>query len=98
MERAIEKYNLQFFNQFSFIGKDFLTKIQHNIEEFIFKLESKEDVNLLLLSMINQSYELNHIIPNIELMIFKIFCSPISTKEERKGSKSTDILVGNIFA
>lgn len=46
--------------------------------------------------MIHQSYELNKDIPNIELLLYKMFCSPISTKEERKGEK--DLLAGNIFA
>ena len=46
--------------------------------------------------MIHQNYQLNKDIPNIELLIYKMFCSPISTKEERKGVK--DLLTGNIFA
>ena len=46
--------------------------------------------------MIQQSYELNQDIPNIELLLYKMFCSPISTKKERKGSN--DLLSGNIFA
>jgi hypothetical protein len=46
--------------------------------------------------MIHQSYQLNKDIPNIELLIYKMFCSPITTKEVRKGEK--DLLVGNIFA
>ncbi len=31
-------------------------------------------------------------------MFYKIFCSPISTKELRKTQESEDILAGNIFA
>ena len=36
-----------------------------------------------MLAMISQAYELNEFIPNIELLIYKIFFSPITTKEER---------------
>jgi hypothetical protein len=31
--------------------------------------------------MISSAYELNELIPNIELLFFKIFCSPITTAE-----------------
>lgn len=49
--------------------------------------------------MINQSYKLNEHIPNIELLLFKIFCSPMTTKELRKESDDkVKPLVGNIFA
>lgn len=48
--------------------------------------------------MVNSSYELNYLIPNIELIFYKLFCSPISTKEERKGRDIEDPLFGNIFA
>lgn len=48
--------------------------------------------------MINSAYELNYLIPNIELLFYKIFCSPISTLEERQGNDKEDLLVGNIFA
>jgi hypothetical protein len=52
-------------------------------------------MNNLLLAMINQSYELNQFIPNIELLLFKLFVSPLKTKELRKGNK--DLLAGNII-
>ena len=48
--------------------------------------------------MINSAYEINDIIPNIELMFYKIFCSPITTKEVRKAQDKDDILAGNLFA
>jgi hypothetical protein len=47
--------------------------------------------------MINSVYELNDIIPNIELIFFKMFTSPITTKTLRKLRDSEDLLVGNIF-
>jgi hypothetical protein len=48
--------------------------------------------------MINSSYELNNIIPNLELIFYRMFCSPLTTKEERKGKDHDDVLYGNIFA
>lgn len=59
-------------------------------------MDNNQDIELLLLSMINHSYEVNQTIPNIELIIYKIFFSPLSTMEARKTSK--DLLEGNIFA
>lgn len=48
--------------------------------------------------MVNSAYELNSLIPNIELLFYKIFCSPITTKEERKDKDNDYPLFGNIFA
>ena len=45
--------------------------------------------------MINYAYELNDLIPNIELMFYNIFCSPLTTKDIRKGNE--DLMVGNLF-
>jgi hypothetical protein len=56
---------------------------QKGLEEYILNLESVSEIEKLLLSMVHQSYELNHIIPNIEMLMYKMFCSPISTKEQR---------------
>ena len=72
---------------------------QKGIEEYIIRLDSNREVEKLLLSMIHQSYELNELIPNIELMLYKIFCSPLSTEEERRnGNDRENLLLGNIFA
>ena len=49
-----------------------------------------------MLSMISQAYELNQFIPNIELIIYKIFMSPITTEAERK--EASTLLAGNLFA
>jgi len=49
----------------------------------------------LCLSITNSAYQLNDLIPNIELVFYKMFCSPITTKEIRKGSN--DLLEGNLF-
>jgi hypothetical protein len=51
----------------------------------------------LCLSLVNSAYELNDIIPNIELLFFKMFVSPIATKAERKAGDADDLLVGNLF-
>jgi hypothetical protein len=65
------------------------------LEDFIVKQRNPEEIQLLALSMINSAYELNDIIPNIELMFYNIFCSPLITKEQRKGKE--DLLEGNLF-
>jgi hypothetical protein len=62
-------------------------------------LEDKAEVQLLLVAMINQAYKLNEFIPNIELLLYKMFCSPITTKEHRKEmNDKVNLLAGNIFA
>lgn len=48
--------------------------------------------------MVNSAYELNALIPNIEMIFYKMFCSPITTKEERQGKDKDSVLLGNIFA
>ena len=47
--------------------------------------------------MVNSAYEVNSIIPNLELMLFKMFVSPITTKAERKEQDRDDLLAGNLF-
>ena len=69
---------------------------QRALENYISK-QNAEDIQLIALSMINSAYEINDKIPNIELMFFKIFCSPITTKEVRKEQDKDDILAGNLF-
>ncbi len=62
-------------------------------------LENPKDIQHLIISMVSQAYELNSLIPNIELVFYRIFCSPISTKDERKnGGDRENVLHGNIFA
>lgn len=50
----------------------------------------------MALAIINSAYQLNDMIPNIELMFYRIFTSPIMTKEIRQGNE--DLMEGNIFA
>lgn len=56
------------------------------------------EVRMLVTAMISSAYELNELIPNIELLFFKMFCSPITTAETRKEEDKEDLLAGNIFA
>mmetsp|Transcript_47739 Transcript_47739/g.34998 ORF Transcript_47739/g.34998 Transcript_47739/m.34998 type:complete len:164 (+) Transcript_47739:2174-2665(+) len=48
--------------------------------------------------MVTQAYELNHLIPNCEMIIYKMFCSPLCTKELRDKKDRKEVLLGNIFA
>ena len=49
--------------------------------------------------MLSQAYELNNLIPNVDKIFYRMFCSPLTTKELRKGKDNgDDILLGNIFA
>ncbi len=44
------------------------------------------ELRQLSLAIIHSAYQLNDMIPNIELLFYKIFCSPQSTAGIRKGS------------
>lgn len=49
--------------------------------------------------MVNSAYELNSLIPNIEQVFYRMFCSPLTTKEDRAdGRDRENVLYGNIFA
>lgn len=87
---SIKKYDVDFFKQFASNSRE----TQKSLEEYILKL-SNEDAEMLIIAMINQAYSLNQFIPNIELVLYKIFFSPITTEEERAGN--SDLLAGNIF-
>ena len=72
---------------------------QKALEEYILNLESEHDVQSLVIALINSAYELNSLIPNVELLFYKMFCSPITTKADRAGGNDReDVLLGNIFA
>jgi hypothetical protein len=71
---------------------------QRSLEEFIMNLESAQDVQSLIISLVNSSYELNGLIPNVEVLFYRMFCSPLVTKEDRKGKDHENVLYGNIFA
>jgi hypothetical protein len=88
VKEAIATFDLAFFQQFSFGGKDSMKLAQRGLEEYIIQLNDNVEVQKLLLSMVHQKYELNTIIPNIELLLAKMFFSPLSTKELREGADS----------
>jgi hypothetical protein len=48
--------------------------------------------------MVNSAYELNSLIPNVEMLFYRMFCSPLTTKEDRLGKDKENVLYGNIFA
>jgi hypothetical protein len=56
---------------------------QRSLEEFIMNTDNTKDIQLLIIAMVTQAYELNSLIPNIEMLFYKMFCSPITTKEQR---------------
>lgn len=93
---AKKNYNYNFFKNFAFSGPDSLQMSQRALEEFIVNSDSQKDIQLVILAMVTQAYELNQLIPNIEMVFYRMFCSPITTKEQRKNNE--DILHGNIFA
>jgi hypothetical protein len=52
-----------------------------------------------VIALINSAYELNSLIPNVELLFYRMFSSPVTTKAERAGGNDReDVLLGNIFA
>ena len=60
--------------------------------------QKPEDIGMIVLSMVTSAYEINDIVPNIEMMFYKIFCSPVTTKSVRKAEDKDDLLAGNLFA
>ena len=96
MIEAKRKYNVNFFKNFAFSGADQMEMTQRSLEEYILNLESEQDIQSLVIALINSAYELNSLIPNVELLFYRMFSSPITTKAERAGGE--DVLLGNIFA
>ena len=76
---AKEKYDHDFFNKFSFDSKQQSRLSQQALEEYL--TDHPEEIAEISLAMVHQTYELNDIIPNIELIFFKMFTSPLSTKD-----------------
>lgn len=97
IKSAQEKYNLAFFNNFSFRGFDSHKLSQKQLEEHILFMTDPVEIDKLMVSMVTQSFELNELIPNIELLISKIFCSPY-TKINKDAADSKDLLANNLFA
>lgn len=61
-------------------------------------MEKNVDIQRLIISLVNSAYELNNLIPNSEKLFYRIFCSPITTKDARKDKDKENVLEGNIFA
>lgn len=92
-------FPLGFFKNFAFSGAEQSVLAQKSLEEYIKTMDSPVEIQQLIVSMLAQAYELNSLIPNVDLLFYKIFTSPISTREQRAGQdKDENLLVGNIFA
>lgn len=98
VHEAKRKYNYNFFKNFAFSGPEQMTLTQKSLEEYIINLESPADVQALIISLVNSAYELNALIPNVEMLFYRMFCSPLTTKEDRNGKDRENVLYGNIFA
>ena len=48
--------------------------------------------------MIHSAYECNDLLPNMEMLLFKMFTSPSTTKTLRKDEDNNHLLIGNLFA
>jgi len=92
IREAKSKYDRDFFRRFAYKGS--FTMPQKALEQHV-QTMSKEEIAELTLSIVNSAYEVNDLIPNIELVLFKMFTSPMTTKEQRRGAK--DLLEGNLF-
>lgn len=88
MYEAKRKYNYSFFKNFAFTGPEQALLTQRSLEEYILNLESPADVQALIVALVTSSYELNGLIPNAEHLFYRLFCSPVSTKEERAGGRT----------
>ena len=93
---AKKRFNRKFFMNCAYEGPHASALSQRDLEQHLSEL-SGADKELLILSMINQAYELNDIIPNIEMVFFRMFMSPIITKAEKKKGERDDLLAGNLF-
>jgi hypothetical protein len=90
---------LSFFKNFAFSGPDHATLTQKSLEEFILNMENPEEIQQLIVSMLTQAYDLNSLIPNVDMLFYRVFTSPITTAEQRKGHDTGDnLLIGNIFS
>lgn len=96
ISEAQAKFPVKFFQKLAHTGPNASELTQLALEEK-FEEQSAEDKVLFILSILNSTYELNSSIPNIELMFFKMFVSPLSTKSQRKRNDKDDLLIGNIF-
>ena len=74
LAEALMKYNIDFFKQFAFEGSSETLKLsQQVLEDVVRGMDKSKDITQLILAMIHQSYELNQYIPNIELVLYRMF-------------------------
>jgi len=92
--KALKKFHIDFFAQFN-TGNPLTSRLA--FEEAVQGMTA-EDASLMAKSLVHQPYELNKVIPNIEMFFYKSFCSPQLTKNERKGRDRQEPLYGNVFA
>ena len=79
INKARKRFNYKFFENHARSGANSSKRSQLELEKAFEQLD-KEEKELFILSMLNSAYELNDIIPNIELVFYNMFTSPISTK------------------
>ena len=96
IQKAKKRFDIKFFQNFAYEGPLASKLSQRDLEAKMLEL-SAEDQELLILSMINSAYELNDIIPNVEMVFYRMFVSPVSTYAERKQKDGEDLLAGNLF-
>ncbi len=95
---AKRKFNKNFFKNFAFTGPDQAILTQKSLEEYIINMDASQDIQYLIVSMVTMPYELNNLIPNIEMIFYRIFCSPFTNIKLRKAQEKENLLAGNIFA
>lgn len=94
IKEANARFGIDFFKDFSLSDEHLM---QISLEEHIRDMKYKEDVPLFVASMISNAYELNSWIPNVHMMLYRMFCMPKTTEKLRKEADGNDLLVGNIF-
>jgi hypothetical protein len=85
--KANERFGIDFYKEFSLSDEKLM---QVSIEEYISDV-SKEDIPLFAASLVSNAYELSPWIPNTHILFYKIFCSPITNKEERAKQEKVDL-------
>ena len=95
IKEALDRYPKSFFQQFGFTEQHLARQA---LEQHIQSCEDPREIQLMLISMVRQAYQLNDLIPNIEMLVYKIFISPDLTKKIRKEQDSADLLAGSLFA
>jgi hypothetical protein len=89
---ASQVYNQEFFHQFAIKDKDMMLR---SFEEYISRTE-EASLPLLAISMIRNSYTLNSLIPNAEMVLYQLFMSP-RLDASRQENEKDNLLAGNIF-